>query len=404
MVSVAIVGAGPSGCYTAQALAKALPTARIDLLDRLPVPYGLVRYGVAPDHQGTKAVIRQFERLFERQGVAFFGNVTVGRDIPLDDLRTLYDAVVLAVGLSGDRRLGIPGEGLAGVYGAGAVTRAWNDHPDETDAPAGIGRTVLIIGNGNVAVDLVRLLAKRGEEFSGSDLSLARSAELADGPGRRITVVGRSSAAAARFDSAMLRELGRLTHARITVLEAEGEGRTIEALASLDGHGEASAPNAITFRFGWTPVRLSGDGRVSAAHFVGRDGAVLDLDCDTVLTAIGFDHDNGIEPITAAGEDGHVAPGLYAVGWFRRGPRGTIPENRADAQAVAARIAADLQRASGRPGRAALAARLPHAVDYAGWQRIDAAEREGCPAERCRQKIASRARMLTIARTTGDAA
>ncbi|MFZ1682318.1 MAG: FAD-dependent oxidoreductase, partial [Rhizobiaceae bacterium] len=204
MVSVAIVGAGPSGCYTAQALVKALPAAQIDILDRLPVPYGLVRYGVAPDHQGTKAVIRQFERLFERQGVAFFGNVTVGDDIALDELRELYDAVVLSVGLAGDRRLGIPGETLQGVHGSGALTRSWNDHPDSEGFAPVIGQDVVIIGNGNVAIDLVRLLAKRGDELDGSDLSAEHGRALGEGPPRRITIVGRSDAAAARFDPVML--------------------------------------------------------------------------------------------------------------------------------------------------------------------------------------------------------
>jgi ferredoxin--NADP+ reductase len=403
MVSIAIVGAGPSGCFTAQALAKALPEAAIDILDRLPVPYGLIRYGVAPDHQGTKAVIRQFERLFERQGVAFFGNVSVGTDITLDDLCDLYDAVVLATGLSGDRRLGIPGEDLDGVLGSGAVTRAWNDHPDAEGRDPVFGRDVVIMGNGNVAIDLVRLLAKDGDEFDGSDLSPARTRTLCAVPTRRITVVGRSAAAQARFDPVMLRELGRLAQARIEVVGAAGEGKVIEALAAIDGHGAPDARHAITFRFGWTPVRLSGDGHVTQAQFTAADGAVLDLPCDTFLTAIGFEAAATGLPPMASTEDGFVAPGLYATGWFRRGPRGTIPENRADAQLVAARIAADFPGPGGRPGRAALAARLPEAVDHAGWLRIDAAERNRCPPDRCRQKIASRSQMLTIARTKGDA-
>lgn len=409
--SIAIVGAGPSGCYTAQALLKALPDAQVDILDRLPVPYGLVRYGVAPDHQGTKAVTRQFERLFERQGVGFFGHVELGRDIALDELRGLYDAVVLATGLSADRRLGIPGEDLAGVIGAGRVTRAWNDHPDA--APPALGRRVVIMGNGNVAMDLVRILAKEPGEFEGSDLSPGNAAALEAAGVDSIEVIGRAPAGHAKFDPVMVRELGKLTGARIRVMGDTsgigGEGKLAEALAAVDGHAPAGARREVTFRFGWTPRRLTGGTGVEAAHFTASDGsgAELVLDCDTFVTAIGFEAaDAGRDTLlAAASEDGRLAPGLYAAGWFRRGPRGTIPENRADAQAVAARIAADLGAGSGvhKPGRAALTARLPGAVDYAGWQRIDAAERAGCPEGRCRQKIATIGRMLDIARPEGDA-
>lgn len=406
MPSVAIIGAGPSGCFTAQALLKALPDVQIDILDRLPVPYGLVRYGVAPDHQGTKAVIRQFERLFDRQGVGFFGNVQLGLDISLADLAPLYDAVVLATGLSGDKRLGIAGEDLVGVYGSGAVTRAWNDHPDAAGFTPTMGRDVVIMGNGNVAVDLVRLLAKSDAELDGSDLAPRHVADLAKAGPRRITVIGRASAEAAKFDPVMLRELGRLENARITVLDRVGEGKVVEALAAIDGHGAPDAAHQITLRFGWTPQALTGPGHVTAAHFTASDGsgARLDLPCDTFLTAIGFQAaDPALEGLPAT-DDGYIRPGLYATGWFRRGPRGTIPENRVDAQTVAARIAADFDiTAPSRPGRAALTARLPKTVTYDGWLRIDAAERQASPPGRCRLKITTTQAMLTIARQTGAA-
>lgn len=404
MVSIAIVGSGPSGCYTAQALLKALPDARIDILDRLPVPYGLIRYGVAPDHQGTKAVIRQFERLFERQGVGFFGNVALGQDITLDALREAYDAVVLATGLSGDRRLGIEGEDLPGVIGSGALTRVLNDHPEGPDPGIGIGREVVIIGNGNVAIDLLRLMVKQPGEFEGSDLSVASLERLTAAGPRKITIIGRSPAAVAKFDPVMLREMGRLESARISVIGAEGEGKLVEALVALDGHAPPGARHEITFRFGWTPERVLGEGRVEGIEFRATEGSPdrLTLPCDTLITAIGFQAAPGALAVTEA-EDGAVAPGIYAVGWVRRGPRGTIPENRADAQAVAARIAADLTgRAEARPGRAALARLCPQAIPYDGWQRIDAAERAACPPDRARVKIDSLARMHQIAFQTGD--
>jgi ferredoxin--NADP+ reductase len=406
MPGIAIIGAGPSGCFTAQALLKALPEARIDILDRLPVPYGLVRYGVAPDHQGTKAITRQFDRLFERQGVCFFGNVRLGTDITLEDLLSLYDAVVLAIGLSGDRRLGIPGEDLAGVYGSGAVTRALNDHPDAAGWLPVIGKDVAVIGNGNVAIDLVRLLAKTAPEFEGSDIAPHHVQAVAAAGPRRITVIGRSPAQDAKCDAVMLRELGRLAEAGITVHEADGEGKVIEALAAIDGHGSPAAANQISFRFGWTPVEITGESKAERVRFIASDGSnrSLDVPCDTVLTAIGFQPGSPEQAPLPAAEDGFVRTGLYATGWYRRGPRGTIPENRADAQAVAARIAADLASCqTSRPGRDGLCARFPQAVTFEGWLRIDAAERSASPPDRCRLKIADMETLTETARIAGAA-
>lgn len=383
MHSIAIIGAGPAGCYCAQALAKALPEARIDILDARPVPYGLIRYGVAPDHQGTKAVIRQFERLFERQGVAFFGNVSLGRDVTLEAVQGIYDAVVLATGLDLDRRLGVPGDDLPGVLGSGAVTRAWNDAPD-TAAPQ-IGPRVVVIGNGNVAVDLVRLMAKTADECEGSDLTRTLP------PVTRIDVVGRSPAEAAKFDPVMLKELGRLAEASIHVHGAAGEGKVIEALTALNGHAPDAARCAVHFHFGWAPEAIEGQTHVTTARFR-RGDEILTLPCDTVLTAIGFD---GARAQTDA--EGRIAPGLYATGWARRGPRGTIPENRTDAMQVASTLAADLG-AGGKPGRDALAPLVPQAVRYDGWLRIDAAERAAAPPGRVRAKIRTRAEMLALAK------
>jgi ferredoxin--NADP+ reductase len=405
--SVAIVGSGPSGCYLAQALLKAQPDLAVDLIDRLPVPYGLVRYGVAPDHQGTKAITRQFERLFERQGAGFIGNVSVGTDVTIDELRAAYDAVVLAAGLSGDRRLGIPGEDLPGVVGAGMLTRALYEHPDAEALPA-LGPRVVIMGNGNVAIDLLRLLAKMPDELAGSDLGAGPTRWLAESGIETIDIVGRSPAAQAKFDPVMVKELGKLSGVSIRVIDAgasdDPEGaKKIDALASLDGHG--SGPRKITFRFGLTPVSLEGEGgTLRRAHFRTEGNAALTLDCSSFIRAIGFQSEGHLPRDTMVGgavdlEAGVLADGFYATGWFRRGPRGTIPDNRADAQMLASRILADLAAhasASEKPGRTALAGR-GEAVDFAGWKRIDAAETQGLPEGRCRVKIASRAEMLETA-------
>ncbi|WP_048645926.1 FAD-dependent oxidoreductase [Nitratireductor soli] len=410
--AVAIVGSGPSGCYLAQALLKAAPELRLDLVDRLPVPYGLVRYGVAPDHQGTKGVIRQFERLFERQGAGFVGNVAVGEDVGLDDLRAAYDAVVLAAGLSADRTLGIAGETLEGVHRAGRLTRALYEHPDAEPLPE-LGPRVIIMGNGNVAIDIVRLLAKTPDELAGSDLGPVPSAWLAGSGIEEIEIVGRSPAAAAKFDAVMVKELAKLEGVRIRVLGAgasdDPEGaKKIAALEAIDGHG--AGPRRITFRFGLTPMELAGEGgRISEARFQDAQGRAIALPCSAFVTAIGFGAE-GVLPrdaligSAADREAGVLAPGLYATGWFRRGPQGTIPDNRADAQLLATRILADLE-AEGtpaqKPGRNAFPA-WARAVGYEGWKRIDAAEIAAAPENRCRVKIASRETMLALALQTEE--
>jgi ferredoxin--NADP+ reductase len=398
--TVAVVGTGPSGCYVAQALLKARPDLKLDLIDRLPVPYGLVRYGVAADHQGTKAIIRQFERLFERHGASFIGNLDIGADVTLDELRAAYDAVILAAGLATDRRLGIPGEDLVGVAGAGTITRALYEHPDATPLPP-LGRHVVVMGNGNVAIDIVRLLAKSADELEGTDLGEGPTAWLTAGSIETIDVVGRSSASHAKFDPVMIKELHHLAHATIrvegagTADDTEGQ-KKLDALAAIDGI--AHGPRLLTFRFGLTPVALKGEGgRISAVRFRDAAGTETMLPCDTFISAIGFDTCSNLSRGTLLEhardiDAGVLADGLYATGWFRRGPRGTIPENRAEAQALAARVIADFGDGPAKPGLPAIGY-----VDYAGWKRIDAAEVAAATPDRCRRKIADRQAMLALA-------
>lgn len=396
---IAIIGAGPSGCFLAQALLKAQPALRVDLIDRLPVPYGLVRYGVAADHQGTKGVTRQFARLFERQGARFFGNVSIGTDIELNDLRSAYDAVVLAAGLSADRALGIPGGDLPGVHGAGKLTRALYEHP-EAEALPRLGPHPLIVGNGNVAIDLLRLLAKAPEDLEGSDLGAGPTAWLAESGIEEITITGRSPAAVAKFDTVMIKELAKLSGVTIRVVGA-GESddpaaqKKLDALTSLEG---GDGPRRITFRFGLTPLAVEGEDRAQAVRFATAEGEEV-LPCTSVLTAIGFDTPGDLPraALLQNENDGALSEGLYATGWFRRGPRGTIPDNRADAKALAERILAELTPDPGKSGAGILQG-LDAITDYDGWCRIDRAETENPPPGRCRAKITTREAMLTLAR------
>ncbi|WP_157018072.1 FAD-dependent oxidoreductase [Mesorhizobium xinjiangense] len=399
---IAIVGAGPSGCYVAQAFLKADPGLEVDLIDALPVPFGLVRYGVAADHQGTKGVMRQFARIFERQGARFFGNVHIGRDVTLKALREAYDAVVLAAGLCEDRRLSIPGGDLPGVHGAAALTRALHEHPQAGALPA-LGPHPLILGNGNVAIDLLRLLCKTSEELNGTDLGPGPSAWLAGNAFEAITIVGRSPAARAKFDPVMIRELGKLGNVSIKV---EGAGRSeepeeqkrLEALAAIDGHG--SGPLKVTFRFELRPLSVEGKDRVAGLRVEGPNGEET-VRASSVLTAIGFDSNGDLDRATLLDEAGEreagkLADGLFAAGWFRRGPRGTIPDSRTEAQATAAAILEEMAPDPARAGPA-IFHKLENVVDYAGWQRIDAAELARSTPERCRQKLPSTGELLRAA-------
>ncbi|WP_271408607.1 FAD-dependent oxidoreductase [Pseudomonas sp. Q1-7] len=418
--TVAIVGTGPSGCYVAQALRKAWPGAEIAMFDRLPVPYGLVRYGVAPDHSGTKSVIRQFERLFEREHVRFIGNLEIGKDLPLEELRRAYDIVVLATGLYGDRRLSIPGDDLERIYGAGRMTRLLNDHPDEVDFVPRLGRRTVIVGNGNVAIDLLRLLTKSHDEFEGSDLSDESLAQLLSAPLDAIDIVGRSPAALAKFDTVMVKELARLANVRFEIgagstLEpatSAQEQAKIEAILALREAGSQAMPRhtTVTFHFGWVPEAIHGEERVEAISFVSADGSGqhIRLEADSVVTAIGFQEQAGtglnrdaLSSETTDIDSGFLASGLYCAGWFRRGPRGTIPENRADAKAIADNIVqavSDGALAIGKPGYSAIPdAVKEHLVDYQGWKRIDKAELSNAPGGRVRRKVRTRTDMLSIA-------
>lgn len=415
---IAIVGAGPSGLFAAQNLRRLVADAAIDIFDRLPVPFGLIRYGVAADHQGVKAVARQFERLFEREGVRFFGNVHVGRDIKVKELTEFYDVVLMAAGLAGDRRLGIEGESLPGVLSAGPLTRWLNSHPDEATFRPKLGARVVVVGNGNVALDIARLLLKTPQELSGSDLHSDRIAYLQNAGIRDVEIIGRGGPGNARFDPAMIKQLASLGSARISVdwptqgreaftPEDSGAGQ-IAALHAIDGHGSAASPRGLRFRFNLVPVAIDGADRVTGVLF--NDGDDLQsVPADSVITAIGFAPDENIPvhlPRGAGGETtSHGQSSVFTAGWFGRGPRGTIAENRLDARVVAESIAAQIAGGeistgdrNGRVGALAfLNDRQVRHVDYAGWLRIRDAEESARTADLVRLKIGDRTSMMALA-------
>ncbi|UFS59154.1 FAD-dependent oxidoreductase [Subtercola endophyticus] len=402
---IAIVGAGPAGCYTAQFLRKRWSLADIVIYDRHDAPYGLIRYGVAPDHLGTKAIAKQFDRLFARDGVTFVGATDIGTDLTLDQLQADFDVVVLATGLWADRMIDtfhsaattavgaapVAAAPLAGVYGAGRLTRLINGHPAESVQGLHIGRRTVIVGNGNVAVDLVRLMLTPAEVLVSHGVPNEVAAALTAGPLEHMDVVGRSPVYAAKFDLAMIRELGKLDDVRFTsdspgddvdendetAAQAAGTDAPADGTAKADAIRElveGSSPTAtrtVAFHFGWTPDRVfasdagevgdageAGEARVSRVTFTATPGAgqrdaTLELSTDSVCTAVGFTETEGallrrdaIASPTADLERGLLADGLYCVGWFRRGPVGTIPANRADARTVADAIIHDVEAAA----------------------------------------------------------
>jgi len=409
--SIAIVGSGPSACYSAQMLRKHWKEASIVLIDRLPVPYGLVRYGVAPDHQGTKAVTAQFARLFERDNIRFLGNLEIGRDLALADLREAFDIVLLASGLSSDRRLAIPGEDLPQVYGAGRLTRHINAHPDEVGFAPTFGERCVIVGGGNVAIDVLRLLIKPAHDWQGSDLHPHLHDEgLLKSPPTQISLVVRSTAAAAKCDPLMLRELGKIQSVAFQIKGTldNPEDARVRALTELCALNPANPRCTVTFYFGWQPQAIIGGERVEAMRFINTNGQSLLLQADSVISAIGFTehpaHPLCRQRLISENSDlsrGLLDNGLFCVGWLRRGASGTIPQNRSDAKQVSEAMIAAVESGALPCGKAGLAALpkdlLKNCTDYSGWQRIDRHEKQSASAGRVRQKITERTQMLTVA-------
>jgi NADPH-dependent glutamate synthase beta subunit-like oxidoreductase len=406
-MDIAIVGSGPAGCYLADQLLRIVPGAAIDVIDRLPVPFGLVRYGVAPDHQSTKAVSRILDRVLAHKQVNFFGNVEVGKDVLLADLLTYYDAVVLATGAEKDRRLGIPGEELPGVVGSGSFVYWYNGHPDATPPPLHNVRSAVVIGNGNVAIDVARVLAKTPEELKGSDLSPEITELLAAQPLETIHIVGRRGAAEAKFSPHEVAVLGTLQRAGAHVVDAGelvGDSPTVNSLKTLEGAERGDAPLTINFHFGLTPIAFTGTERVQRARFRKSDGTECEIPADLVVTCIGYESLPCCEATPRNGnfenEEGKIRDRLYVVGWAKRGPSGVIASSRADAQLVAQKIAKEVVAAE-RGGREALRQHLLRSsakfVDHAGWKRINAAEVAQASEQRCRTKFTSREGMLQAA-------
>jgi ferredoxin--NADP+ reductase len=423
---IAIVGSGPAGYYTAEAAQKKWgDEVRVDVFDTLPVPYGLIRTGVAPDHQSIKGVSRRYETTALSDNVRFVGNVTVGSDVTVAELQELYEAVVFATGAPHDKPLGIPGEDLANVFGSAAFVGWYNGHPQFAALDPDLsGKSAVVIGMGNVALDVARILSKTEEEFAGSDIVNHALDALRGSNIRTVTIVGRRGPHQIMMTPKELGELMHLERATPRVDPADlpelGEDAILEpglrksvshlrSFAAIPESERADKAIEIDFDMFASPVRIVGEGqvagvevertRVEAGRAVGT-GETYVIPADLVVACIGYRSSPipGVPFDDRAGrfanDDGRIVPGLYAVGWARRGPTGTIGTNRPDGFGVVDKIAEDIDSgaigSSPREGRAGFdrlaAERGLDVVTFRDWKKIEEAEnqaaRDGAPREK----------------------
>jgi ferredoxin--NADP+ reductase len=434
---VAVVGSGPAGFYAAgHLLASDLP-AEVDMIERLPTPWGLVRLGVAPDHPNIKAVSRVYEKIARQPGFRFLGNVEVGRDLEHADLMGLYDAVVYSVGAQTDRRLGIPGEDLPGSWPATEFVAWYNGHPDFQDLVFDLSvERAVVVGNGNVAVDVARMLALAEGEIAPTDTTDAAIAAILGSGIEEIVMVGRRGPAQASFTTPELKELGELADADVVVdpdeleLEPASEpalsdttvARNMAVLREYAQRKPAGKRRRLVLRFRVSPVAILGDGRVEAIEVVRNElvanegGAVRAvptderevIPCGIVFRSVGYrgipvpgvPFDEERATMRNAGgrvldERGEAVPGLYCAGWIKRGPTGIIGTNKKDATETVERLVEDARsglrprvEATADDVDALLAERGVRVVSYAGWEAIDALEcSRGEPQGRPRSKL-----------------
>jgi ferredoxin/flavodoxin---NADP+ reductase len=449
---VAIVGSGPAGFYAAGHLLKCKShpdlVVQVDIFDRLPTPWGLVRAGVAPDHPNIKAVSRVYEKTAEHPEFRFYGNVELGRDLAHQDLTARYHAVIYAVGAQTDRRMGIPGEDLPGSWAATEFVAWYNGHPDYRELEFDLSaERAIVVGNGNVATDLARMLALAYDELAQTDVADHALDVLADSNVREIVVLGRRGPAQAAFTNPELLELGEMTDADVFVdpvdveldplskafIESEAAHNTqkknVEILTGYAEREPVGKRRRIVLRFLVSPVEILGSDRVEGIRFVRNELAEADdgslrpratdrteeLDCGLVFRSIGyrgtpipgvpFDEERCVIPHDGGRLTGRT--GEYAVGWIKRGPTGIIGTNKRDAQETVNTLLADLD--AGRLGspadsdrdslEALIAERQPDAVSYAGWLAVDRAERQaGEPHGRPRIKLCSFEELLEAAK------
>jgi ferredoxin--NADP+ reductase len=414
-LAVAVVGSGPAGCYTAAELSE-IPGVRVSVFDRLPTPFGLVRSGVAPDHPNTKLITKRFGSALSRANVSCFLNVEVGRDISIDELLDYHHAVVWAGGAASDRRLGIPGEDLPGCVSAREFVAWYNGHPDAAEHAFALDRPrVVVIGNGNVGLDVARVLASPVDGLEHTDMADHAIEALRASAVDEVVIAARRGPESAAYTAG---ELSALDHHQGIVVRTVGaevaevahlKDRRSAIVTAAAGRPAAGGRSTITLRYGLRPVSINGQGAVESVTFEHADGTLETISTALVVRAIGY---RG-EPIASlpfedvTGTLPHAAgrvvdlttrqpvAGIYCTGWIKRGATGTIGTNKSDAAETLRSVLHDLGAGllgnpEGDLGSLAelIRSRRPDLVDQAGWRRIDLAERSrGRAAGRPRSKI-----------------
>ena len=422
MRHIAIIGSGPAGYYTAEAAQKLWGDAvRVDIFDRLPVPYGLIRSGVAPDHQSIKAVAKRYEAVSLADNARFVGNVSIGSDVSIAELMSLYDAVILATGAPHDKMPGLPGETLGNVFGSAAFVGWYNGHPQFAGLDPDLsGKTAVVIGNGNVALDVARILAKTRREFDGSDIVGHAIDRLDTSKLERIVILGRRGPHQIAMTPKELGELGHLERACPRLDSADlpdlgedallepGQRKSVNHLRSFAAIPEShriDKPIDIDFDFFAAPRAILGQGKVEGVEVErtrlegGRavgTGETYVIPASLVVACIGY-HTSPIPGVPFedsagrfANSEGRILPGLYCVGWARRGPSGTIGTNRPDGFAVIEKVAEDIGGGGGKKGGAGFdvlaGQRGLKVVEFTDWKTIEEAEtaraRSGSPREK----------------------
>ena len=438
---VAIVGGGPAGIYAADQLVKSEVDVSIDILERLPAPFGLVRYGVAPDHPRIKEIIKALQRVLVQPEVRLLGNVDLGDDIKLEELREFYDAVVVATGARSDRDLAIPGEDLPGSYGAADFVSWYDSHPDAPRTWPLEAEHVAVLGAGNVALDVARVLAKTGDEMLTTDIPAHVHQGLVAKRATDVHVFARRGPAYAKFSPLELRELAHSPNVDVVVhpegfevdaasMEHIGRNKqakmVLDTLANWVGREPTGKPHRIHLHFLEQPVEIVGDGavetlRTERTRLVGDDsvegtGLVTNWDVQAVYRAVGyrstsvvglpFDDRRAVVPNDGGRVldlDGEQVPGTYVTGWIKRGPIGLIGHTKSDAaETVRHLLAETTPTATSREPAAVDAFFVERGIavaDLEHWLRLDQHEIGlGEPAGRIRVKVATREEMLDAGR------
>ena len=425
--SVVIVGSGPGGFYAAESISKKL-NSDIDIIDRLPTPFGLIRGGVAPDHQTTKKITLAYTKTAKKDQIRFFGNIEIGKNIPLDELRKIYDVVILATGSELDNKLEIDGEDLKGVYGSAEFVGWYNGHPDYVNLEPDLNtENVVVIGNGNVAIDVVRVLLKNLEEMTESDIPEYALNSINQSPIKELYMVGRRGPVQAKFTNVELREMGNLKNCLPIVnnldlshkLEGDFSDRdrrliekNLETLKNFFSIEKRNKEKKLNFIFFHKPIEIIGNEKVESIKFekiklegneLKNTGEITEIDCGLVITAIGYKPKDipglKISDGIVENKNGKIDTGFYAVGWIRRGPTGVIGTNKADGELVADLISKEFKTQT-KDGRKSLIKLIKSKnlkpTSFEDWEKIDSYEKNNAIDPAPRKKILTIKEMLNL--------